>query len=332
MPIIDKNIKVGRLAPSPSGEMHLGNALTYVLAWCTAKKDGGKVLFRMEDIDDRCKSGDLKNQAIEDMLWLGLSWDGEIIYQSNRTNIYDEIFNELTKQGLVYPCFCSRADLHASMAPHNSDGTYVYSGKCKNLNKGEIEEMSRLKCPAHRIKVPNIDVSFIDEICGRFTQNLASECGDFVIKRSDGVYAYQFTTSVDDYLQGINQIVRGNDLLSSSPRQVFLRNTIECILDKKSEYCVSSAKLNRVAQNMQFVHVPILTDKTGKRLAKRDRDLTMRHLRENNISPEKIIGYFAYILELTEKHEQMSLYDLYSILDINKIRHKNIIVDYKELL
>lgn len=332
MPIIDKNIKVGRLAPSPSGEMHLGNALTYVLAWCTAKKEGGKVLFRMEDIDDRCKSGDLKNQAIEDMLWLGLSWDGEIIYQSNRTNIYDEIFNELTKQRLVYPCFCSRADLHASMAPHNSDGTYAYSGKCKNLSMREIEEMSRLKSPAHRIKVPNIDVSFIDEICGKFTQNLASECGDFVIKRSDGIYAYQFVTSVDDYLHGVNQIVRGNDLLSSSPRQVFLRNAIECILDKNFEYHSSSAQINNVAQNMQFVHVPLLTDESGRRLAKRDRDLTIRRLRENNVGPERIIGYFAYILELTEECEPITLEELIAILDINKIEYKNIIVDYKELL
>lgn len=325
---------VGRLAPSPSGEMHLGNAFTYTLAWCSVRKRRGKVLFRIEDLDERCKRDDFKNQVIQDMEWLGLDWDGEIAFQSKRTHIYDEIFNEIMKLGLIYPCFCSRADLHASSAPHNSNGTYIYSGKCRNLSMTEIAEKTRTKSPAYRIKVPDIDVSITDAICGEYKQNLISECGDFVIRRSDCVYAYQFAVAVDDYLQGVNQIVRGNDLLSSSPRQVFLRDVISCITNNTtnaSGYFADAERINSVAQEIQFAHVPLLTDETGRRLAKRDKDLTIKALREKGVLASEIIGYFAYILGFIEKYECVTLEELLNMFDLGKIENQNLIVKYNDL-
>lgn len=323
---------VGRLAPSPSGEMHLGNAFTYVLAWCAARKLGGKVLFRMEDIDERCKREDLKVQVIDDMRWLGLTWDGEITYQSNRTHIYDEIFHEIAKKGLVYPCFCSRADLHAASAPHKTDGTYVYSGKCKNLKSSEIAEIAKTKNPSYRIKVPDVAISITDEICGQYSQNLKTECGDFVIRRSDNVPAYQFAVSVDDYLQGINQIVRGNDLLSSTPRQVFLRDVISFVTTSNDGYYADSKRLDRAAQSLQFAHVPLLTDRSGRRLAKRDRDLTVKALRESGVCAKNIIGYFAYILKFIDTPEQMSLEELLKMFALDKIENRNIVADCGNIL
>lgn len=317
---------VGRLAPSPSGEMHLGNAFTYVLAWCAAKKHGGRVLFRMEDIDERCKREDLKAQVIDDMRWLGLTWDGEITYQSDRTHIYNEIFHEIEKNDLVYPCFCSRADLHTASAPHKTDGTYVYSGKCKNLASFEIAEKAKSKNPSYRIKVPDVAISITDEICEQYSQNLRTECGDFVIRRSDNVPAYQFAVSVDDYLQGINQIVRGNDLLSSTPRQMFLRDVINSVTTKNVAYYTDSKSLDGLAKSLQFAHVPLLTDESGRRLAKRDKDLTIKALRECGICVKDIIGYFAHILKFINAPRQMSLEEFLIMFDLDKIENRNLAV------
>lgn len=316
----------GRLAPSPSGEIHLGNAFTYTLAWCAAKKMHGRVLFRMEDIDERCRRIDLKNQVIQDMEWLGLDWDGEITYQSNRTHIYDEIFHEIAKKDLVYPCFCSRADLHAASAPHKTDGMYVYSGKCKNLCESEIAEKAKSKNPSYRIKVPDVNISIADAVCGQYSQNLRTDCGDFVIRRSDNVPAYQFAVSVDDYLQGINQIVRGNDLLSSTPRQVFLRDVINSVTTKNIAYYTDSKSLEGLANSLQFAHVPLLTDETGRRLAKRDKDLTIKALRESGVCAKDIIGYFAYILKFVYAPEQMSLDEFLNMFDLDKIENRNLVV------
>ena len=220
----------GRFAPTPSGRMHLGNVFCALLAWLSAKKQGGTITLRIEDLDKpRCPAG--SDMLLEDDLhWLGLEWDtggsaggkDAPYYQSRRFDIYAAYFAQLQKLGLTYPCFCNRAELHAAQAPHLSDGRILYAGTCRHLTAEQTAAKARTKDPAQRLRLPDTAVSFIDGHYGPYTQNLAAECGDIILRRSDGVYAYQLAVVVDDALMGITEIVRGCDLLSSTPQQLYL--------------------------------------------------------------------------------------------------------------
>ena len=210
----------GRFAPSPSGRMHLGNVFSALLAWLSARAAGEEFVLRIEDLDPaRCRPeyGDLLR---DDLRWLGLDWDREMPMQSTRTQVYAEAFERLRAQGLLYPCFCTRNELHAASAPHASDGTFVYAGTCRNLSQAQIAAQTRK--PAWRIRVPDEIISYIDGVYGEISQRLSAECGDFILRRSDGVYAYQLAVVCDDALGGISQVVRGRDLLFSTPRQLWL--------------------------------------------------------------------------------------------------------------
>ena len=216
---------VGRFAPSPSGRMHLGNAFSALIAWLAVRSAGGEMVLRQEDLDpQRCKR-EYADQIEEDYRWLGLDWDrggsagGDAYYQSNRDDIYAEALETLRQNHLIYPCFCTRNQLHAASAPHATDGTTLYPGTCRNLTPAEQTERAKTRKPAMRVKVPDETVSFTDHIMGAYHQNLAQACGDFILRRSDGVFAYQLAVVVDDALMGVNQVVRGVDLLSSTPRQ-----------------------------------------------------------------------------------------------------------------
>ena len=206
-----------RFAPSPSGRMHLGNLFAALLAWLDIRALGGEMLLRMEDLaPDRCKPAYL-DQLADDLDWLGLDWDlgwqaGKVAYQqSHRTAHYEAAFETLAHRGLVYPCFCTRNQLHAASAPHATDGTTLYPGTCRNLTPAEQTERAKTRKPAMRVKVPDETVSFTDHIMGAYHQNLAQACGDFILRRSDGVFAYQLAVVVDDALMGVNQVVRGVD-------------------------------------------------------------------------------------------------------------------------
>lgn len=189
----------GRFAPTPSGRMHLGNVFCALLAWLSAKKQGGTITLRIEDLDKpRCPAG--SDMLLEDDLhWLGLEWDtggsaggkDAPYYQSRRFDIYAAYFAQLQKLGLTYPCFCNRAELHAAQAPHLSDGRILYAGTCRHLTAEQTAAKARTKDPAQRLRLPDTAVSFIDGHYGPYTQNLAAECGDIILRRSDGVYAYQ---------------------------------------------------------------------------------------------------------------------------------------------
>ena len=208
---------VGRFAPTPSGRMHLGNVFAFLIAWLSVKSRDGSIVLRMEDLDTQRTSAEFAQTLREDLLWLGLSWDEEQTPQSQRSEIYDRYFEKLQDEGLLYPCYCTRSQLHNVNAPHLSDGTYVYPGTCRHLTEAERATFSRL--PAWRVQVPDRIWELEDKLQGPFSQNLTTDCGDFVVRRADGCYVYQLAVGVDDGEAGVTEVVRGVDLLGSAPRQ-----------------------------------------------------------------------------------------------------------------
>ena len=273
---------VGRFAPSPSGRLHLGNLACSLLAWLSAKRQGGRIVLRIEDLDaERCPRR-YADQLEEDLAWLGLVWDeggssggpNGPYYQSERSAIYEEYYQKLVRKGLVYPCFCSRSQLHAASAPHRSDGQVVYAGTCRSLTPAEITERAKTRAPAWRVRVPDEVIAFEDGHMGPCAENLARDCGDFYLRRADGVFAYQLAVVVDDALMGVTQVVRGADLLSSTPRQLWLYR-----------------ELGLPAP--EFYHMPLLLAVDGRRLSKRDGDESLEHL-QARYTPEQIIGRLAY--------------------------------------
>lgn len=270
---------VGRFAPSPSGRMHLGNLFTALLAWLSARADGGEFVLRIEDLDPDRSRAEYAEAIRDDLRWLGLDWDREMPLQSTQTPVYAEQFERLRKRGLIYPCFCTRNELHAASAPHASDGTLLYAGTCRNLTPAQIASQTRK--PAWRIRVPEEIISFRDGVFGAVTQNLATACGDFILRRSDGVYAYQLAVVCDDALGGITQVVRGCDLLPSTPRQIWLGRELGFV-------------------QPAYYHVPLLVAPDGRRLSKRERDLDMEHLRRR-YTPEQLTGRLAFLAGLRPK-------------------------------
>ncbi|MDD4797585.1 MAG: tRNA glutamyl-Q(34) synthetase GluQRS [Eubacteriales bacterium] len=279
----------GRFAPSPSGRMHLGNVFCALLAYLAARSRGGRVVLRIEDLDPARSRREYAHQIEEDLAWLGLDWDEggakggpcPPYTQSRCTALYQAVLEKLQGQGLLYPCFCSRAQLHAARAPHAADGQSVYDGRCRQLSAQEIKSLSSRHAPALRLRVPDAQWGFTDGVCGPYRQNLRTECGDFLVRRSDGVFAYQLAVVVDDARMGITHVVRGQDLLSSTPRQLYLYHL-----------------LGREAP--AFFHVPLLTAPDGRRFSKREHDLDMGVLRRH-CRPDEIIGALAALAGLLDK-------------------------------
>lgn len=305
---------VGRYAPSPSGRMHLGNLCCCLLAWLSAKSKGGKVVLRIEDLDTaRCprKFAELLQQ---DLAWLGLSADegGDMggpdgpYYQSERSAIYQQFYDVLWKKGLVYPCFCSRSQLHAADAPHRSDGQVVYAGTCRNLTPEEAAEKALRRPPAWRVRVPDEVIGFTDGHLGDYEENLARDCGDFYLRRADGVFAYQLAVVVDDALMGVTEVVRGADLLSSTPRQLWLYRTLG---------------LNAP----EFIHMPLLLAPDGRRLSKRDGDESLENL-QAKYTPEEIIGRLAYACGLQKAPDPRTPAELADGFSWEKVPRQDIVL------
>ena len=272
----------GRYAPSPSGRMHLGNLCCCLLAWLSAKSKGGQVLLRIEDLDTlRCPRV-FADAIVDDLAWLGLSADGPdpVPYQSERSELYQHYYDVLADRGLVYPCFCSRSQLHAASAPHRSDGQVVYQGTCRGLSPEEIAAKQKHKAPAWRVQVPDEVIGFTDGHMGWYEENLARDCGDFYLRRGDGVFAYQLAVVVDDALMGVTEVVRGADLLSSTPRQLWLYRELSLPAP-------------------QFYHLPLLLAPDGRRLSKRDGDQSLANLRAR-FSPEEVVGRLAFAVGLQD--------------------------------
>ena len=301
----------GRYAPSPSGRMHLGNLMCCLLAWLSAKSKGGQVLLRIEDLDTvRCPRV-YADAIVDDLAWLGLAADGPTptVYQSERSGIYQQYYDILLKKGLVYPCFCSRSQLHAASAPHRSDGQVVYAGTCRGLSDAEVARRSLTRAPAFRVQVPDEEIAFTDGHLGRYAENLARDCGDFYLRRADGVFAYQLAVVVDDALMGVTEVVRGSDLLSSTPRQLWLYR-----------------ELGLTAP--QFYHLPLLLAPDGRRLSKRDGDQSLENLRAR-YTPQEIIGKLAYVCGLQDTPAPASPQELVSGFSWDKVPKQDILLPEK---
>ena len=309
----------GRFAPSPSGRMHLGNVYAALLSWLSVKKKGGVWVLRIEDLDpQRCKL-EYALQLEDDLRWLGLDWDeggtenrgnnGPYL-QSQRSEIYEEYLHRLEMTGLTYPCTCTRADIMATQAPHESDGRIVYKGTCRpaSIPNGKAP-VKAVENAATRLYVPDREIRFTDRHYGEQSVNLATHCGDFVLRRKDGAWAYQLAVVVDDALMGITEVVRGRDLLLSASQQIYL-------------YDMLSLKVP------EFIHFPLLCNEEGKRLSKRDKSLDMGVLR-SQYSSEQIIGKIAYFAGQTDRPEPMTSAELLKMFDWEKVPVNDIIVNYK---
>ncbi|MBD5538933.1 MAG: tRNA glutamyl-Q(34) synthetase GluQRS [Desulfovibrio sp.] len=287
----DERPVVGRLAPSPTGLLHLGNAWAFLLAWLSARSRGGRVLLRIEDLDPQRSRDAYATAILDDLAWLGLDWDagpdtapqgsGALpdatpLVQSLRGPVYARALARLTAAGLTYPCFCSRKDLRQlASAPHPGEEEAARADPCRALG---AEERSRLlargRHAALRLRCPPDAVAFDDAVMGPQRYTPEGFGGDFALRRSDGVVAYQLAVAVDDGLMGVTEVVRGRDLLPSTPRQLLVMRYLG----------LSSPR---------YAHIPLLLDAGGERLAKRHASLSLATLRARGVEPARITGYLA---------------------------------------
>ena len=287
---------VGRFAPSPTGRMHAGNIFAALMSWLVVKAQGGRIVLRIEDLDRERSKSSYADQVMRDFELLGLTWDDGPFYQQGRDEAYKRAFDVLAEKGLVYPCFCTRADLHAASAPHRGE-KLVYPGTCRNLTKSEVDKRSISRNPAWRIRVSPDTYQLVDLVQGPFSQNLETDCGDFVVRRSDGLFAYQLASVVDDAEQGVNCIVRGMDLLVSTPQQMYLQDMLGF------EHCT-------------YAHVPLVVGERDRRLSKRDRDAALDELMNAYGTPEGVIGHIAYICGLAPEDEPLTPEQLLETFDL----------------
>jgi glutamyl-tRNA synthetase len=291
----------GRYAPSPTGDLHLGNLRTALLAWLFTRCTGGQLALRIEDLDrPRVRPG-ASERMLFDLRWLGLDWDeGPDVggphapyIQSERQEIYMTYLQRLQDRGLIYPCFCSRAEIaRAASAPHENEGPR-YPGTCRYLTQAQRRQHEAdNRRPSLRFRVDNERiVSFTDLLIGPVEQHVQQTVGDFIVCRSDGIFAYQFAVVVDDALMHINQVVRGVDLLQSTARQILLFEALGF-------------------QVPTFAHVPLLLDEHGKRFSKRIQSAGLEPLRLEGVTPAQIVGQFAAECGLVDRDEQLSAGEL----------------------
>ena len=301
---------IGRFAPTPSGRMHLGNVFAALMSWLSPKSQGGDWILRMEDLDTLRTKAEYAELLRDDLRWLGLNWDEETEPQSTRSAVYDRYFDQLREKNLLFPCYCTRSQLHNVNAPHLSDGTYVYAGTCRNLTAEERAAQKRL--PSWRVMVPDREYAFTDLVQGPYRENLLTDCGDFVVRRADGVYVYQLAVTVDDGESGVTEVVRGWDLLGSAPRQMYLQELFGF-------------------EHPEYAHIPMLMAPEGRRLSKRDQDLDMGALR-SRLTPEQLIGVLAHAAGLTENAKPISAVELATVFDWTKIKGREIVVTELEKL
>ena len=300
---------VGRFAPSPSGYLHMGNLLSMLLAWLDCRALNGELIFRMEDLDPARSRPEYAAAIADDLHWLGLDWDRGWPEpgweQSARTARYEAAFRRLDEMGLVYPCWCSRAErLAAASAPHRGEALHDSGCRCAQLSRAECE--ARLlsgRAPAWKLRCPDETVTLTDGHYGPLSQNLARDGGDFIIRRADGVYAYQLAVSVDDMEMGVTRVVRGRDLLESAPRQ---KRLIEALGGAAPSYC----------------HGPLIVAGEGK-LSKRLGSLSTRELRKS-CPPEALVGRLAFLCGLIDREEPITPRELLRDFSWEKVVREDI--------
>lgn len=293
----------GRFAPTPSGRMHIGNIYAMLGAWLSARSSDDAIYLRIEDIDEPRVVPGAADLIMDDLQWLDLDWDGAPVYQSARHPLYEDALRALQRltiddsgavtadatgsaTPLIYPCFCSRADIRAASAPQEGDRFMIYPGTCRRLAETDPDEVrARLaqgRRHSLRIAMPasNSTIAFEDRVFGHQEFNVTREIGDSVVRRADGLFSYQLVVVVDDLAMGVDDIVRGRDLLRSNALQIWIRQA----LTGSTDY--------------SYAHLPLIDNASGQRLAKREKSLDMGILRKHGATPERIIGYCAWLLGL----------------------------------
>ena len=329
---------VGRLAPSPTGALHLGNVRTFMIAWLRARSQGGKVILRTEDLDHPKDKPGAAAQAIEDLRWLGFDWDEEYV-QSERKQIYRQALEALCAQTIeqseqsnnrtipqVYPCVCSRRDVEAAQsAPHAGEQLH-YPGLCRGRfmtwrEAVEFKAAWRQQAydnkggggvPCWRFAVaPNTVVAFDDAFAGHYEQNVSETLGDFPLARDEFGAGYTFACTVDDLLMGVTEVVRGDDLLPATPAQILLAQSLKH----------SNIRAFEHSNIPSYCHVPLVVGRDGKRLAKRHGDTRVATYRGQGKSPEEILGFLAASCGWADSGERVSLKGLVSRFDLTTIPH-----------
>ena len=283
------HIAIGRLAPSPTGAQHVGNARTYLIAWLSARSQGGSVRLRIEDIDSpRIKPG-AAEQALDDLRWLGLDWDGEPLVQTTRLPLYETALEQLKAQELVYPCTCTRSDIAAAAsAPHAEHEGPVYPGTCSRRSAADADA---LKEPfAWRFRVV-VSPAFTDRFLGEVRIDLKTTGGDFVVWKNTGTPAYQLAVVFDDAAMSVTEVIRGDDLVPSTPRQLLLYRALGFTPPS-------------------FAHVPLVVGPDGRRLAKRHGDTRLGTLRASGMTAEELIGRLAWSCGWLAKPERIAAKEL----------------------
>lgn len=293
----------GRFAPTPSGRMHIGNVYAMLGAWLSARSGNDAIYLRIEDIDEPRVVPGADDLIMDDLQWLGLDWDGAPVYQSARHPLYEDALRALQRltiddsgavtagatgnaTPLIYPCFCSRADIRAASAPQEGDRFMIYPGTCRRLAETNPDEVrARLaqgRRHSLRIAIPasNSTIAFEDRVFGHQEFNVTREIGDSVVRRADGLFSYQLVVVVDDLAMGVDDVVRGRDLLRSNALQMWIRQA----LTGSTDY--------------SYAHLPLIDNASGQRLAKREKSLDMGILRKHGATPERVIGYCAWLLGL----------------------------------
>ena len=292
---------VGRFAPSPTGRMHAGNIYAALAAWLIVKSQGGSMVLRIEDLDRERSKAPFIDAVQRDFEALGLYWDKGPYFQHDRDGAYEEAFAALKERGLIYPCFCTRADLHAASAPHRGEKP-VYAGTCRKLSASEIAAREAAgRVPSMRLVVPDERVGFDDAIQGPYEQNLAEDCGDFLVRRADGAFAYQLAVVIDDAAQGVTSVTRGVDLLCSTPQQIYLQGLLGL-------------------PTPAYAHVPLLVGERDRRLSKRDRDAALDELLARFGTPEAVIGHIAGIAGLAPSTDPATPEELLADFSLERFR------------
>jgi glutamyl-tRNA synthetase len=306
---------ITRLAPSPTGALHLGNARTFLINWLLARQNHWKIILRIEDLDGPRIKPRADLQAIEDLQWLGLDWDAGPIYQSSRIERYRAAIDDLVAGGFVYPCICTRREIDlAASAPHAEDGATIYPGTCRDRFASIAE--ARKACgnePALRFRVSDQSLPWTDEFAGVQEYDAARELGDFVIAKADGTPAYQLAVVVDDADMDVTHIVRGDDLLDSTPRQILLYRALG--LERRIP---------------RYHHLPLVVGPDGRRLAKRHGDTRLAHYRETGVAPSRILELLAHWSGIAISNPA-SARDLLSAFQLGGVPHERIVFDPAEL-
>ncbi len=308
-PIADQP-QITRLAPSPTGALHLGNARTFLVNWLLARQLGWRILLRIEDLDGPRIKPESARQLIQDLRWLGIDWDQGPILQSRRMAVYADAVAQLLKADLAYPCICTRKEVEsAASAPHAEDGAAVYPGTCRG-RFGSVEEATAFagRPPAIRFRVPDGIVGWEDQFCGPQQYDVARQLGDFVIAKADGTPAYQLAVVVDDLAGGITRVVRGDDLLDSTPRQILLYQALQ------AEHSIPS-----------YYHLPLVVGPDGRRLAKRHGDSRLSFYRSQGVPAASVLSLLADWCGIEDNGDILSAGSLIDTFDLTKMPSDRII-------